>query len=177
MNLNLFGYDGAGVRRYAVLPSTFVTALQAGSLASLLLRAAAMMAAVALWIIFAREQLGSGILLMIMGISCAGLFLFNALGLWTSVLSPKAADFNAIWNNRLSFGANVVMFCGSFPFGVTFALSQFIDPSDLLRFWPLGLAMAALSFAFYLFSMKMIEPVLNRRREKLINLMAGARDN
>ena len=177
MNLNLFGYDGAGVRRYAVLPSTLVTALQAGSLASLLLRAVVMLAAVALWIIFERKEFDSGALLMALEVAVSGLFLFNALGLWTSVLSPKAADFNALWNNRLSFGANVVMFCAAFPFGIAMALSRHIDPSDLLRFWPLGLVMTALSAAFYLFSMKMIEPVLNREREKLINLIAGARDN
>ncbi|HEX5082575.1 MAG TPA: hypothetical protein VFY40_11050 [Blastocatellia bacterium] len=177
MNLNLFGYDGAGVRRYAVLPSTFVTALRAGSLASLLLRAVALLAAVAVWIIFARKQFDAGILLLALEFAVTGLFLFNAFGLWTSVLSPKAADFNAIWNNRLSFGANVVMFCGGAVFGITMALSNFIDPSELLRFWPLGLVMTALSLAFYLFSMKMIEPVVNREREKLINLIAGARNN
>jgi hypothetical protein len=177
MNLNLFGYDGAGVRRYAVLPSTFVMALRAGSLASLLLRAVAILAAVAVWIIFARKQFDAGILLLALEFAVTGLFLFNAFGLWTSVLSPKGADFNAIWNNRLSFGANVVMFCGSIAFGITIALSPIIDPSDLLRFWPIGLAMTALSVAFYLISMKMIEPVLNREREKLINLIAGARNN
>jgi hypothetical protein len=177
MNLNLFGYDGAGVRRYAVLPSTFARALRAGSLASLLLRAVAMLAAVALWIIFARKQFDAGILPMVLEFAVTGLFLFNAFGLWTSVLSPKTADFNAIWNNRLSFGANVVMFCGGIVLGIAMALSDSIDPSNLLRFWPLGLAMTALSVAFYLFSMKMIEPVLNREREKLINLIAGARDN
>jgi hypothetical protein len=177
MNLNMFGYDGAGVRRYAVLPSTFVTALRAGSLASLLLRAVALLAAVAVWIIFARKQFDAGILLLALESAVTGLFLFNAFGLWTSVLSPKAADFNAIWNNRLSFGANVVMFCGGIAFGIVVALSPIIDPSDLLRFWPLGLAMTALSVAFYLISMKMIEPVLNREREKLINLIAGARNN
>src|SRR5262249_42267813 len=33
MMFNLFGYDGAGIRRYAILPSTMATALRAGSLA------------------------------------------------------------------------------------------------------------------------------------------------
>jgi hypothetical protein len=183
MALNLFGYDGAGIRRYAVPPSTFATALRAGSLASLLLRAVALLAAVALWAIFAREHFDARTFLMILGIAGAGLFLFNALGLWTSVLSPKAADFNAIWNNRLSLGANVTLFCGLFaPLWIVTMFSRFSrslgtsDPADPSRFWPAALAMMALSVAVYLFSMKAIEPVLNRRREKLINLIAGARD-
>ncbi|MGH9751474.1 MAG: hypothetical protein ACREA2_01715 [Blastocatellia bacterium] len=178
MALNLFGYDGAGIRRYAVLPSTFATALRADSLASLLLRAVAMLAAVALWIIFVQESIDARMVVVILEIAGAGLFLFNALGLWTSVLSPKVADFDSIWNGRLSFGANVVLFCGVFvPYMIAIVFAESLDPSNLLRFWGLALAPLALGGAFYLFSLKMIEPVLNWRREKLINLIAGARDN
>ncbi|HKQ78585.1 MAG TPA: hypothetical protein VJ810_33105 [Blastocatellia bacterium] len=177
MMLNLFGYDGAGIRRYAVLPSTFATALRAGSLASLLLRAVVMLAAIALWIIFAQKHFDPRMLLVILGIVGAGLFLFNALGLWTSVLSPKVANFDAMWNNRLSFGANVVMFCGVFaPYLIAVIFSESLDPSHLLRFWWASLLMMVLSAGFYLFSMRVIEPVLNWRREKLINLIAGAID-
>ncbi|MGE0130228.1 MAG: hypothetical protein AB7U82_19250 [Blastocatellales bacterium] len=177
MMLNLFGYDGAGIRRYAVLPSTFATALRAGSLASLMLRAVVMLAAVALWMILARTRFDARMLLMILGIVGSSLFLFNALGLWTSVLSPKSADFDAMWNNRLSAGANVVMVCGVVvPYLIAITLSESLDPSDLLSFWWVALLMMVLSVGFYLFSMKMIEPVLNWRRERLVNLIAGARD-
>jgi hypothetical protein len=83
-----------------------------------------------------------------------------------------------MWNNRLSFGANLVMFCGVFtPYLIAVMFSESLDPSDLLRFWWAAPVMMVLSAGFYLFSMKMIEPVLNWRREKLINLIAGARDN
>ncbi len=178
MMLNLFGYDGAGIRRYAVLPSTFATALRAGSLASLLVRVVTMLVAFALWMIFARKNFDSRMLPAVLGIVGAGLFLFNALGLWTSVLSPKAANFDAIWNNRLSFGSNVVVFCGVLtPYMLAITFSEHLDPSDLLRFWWAPLPLMILSAGFYLFSMKMIEPVLNWRREKLINLIAGSRDN
>jgi hypothetical protein len=83
-----------------------------------------------------------------------------------------------MWNNRLSFGAYVVFFCGVFaPIWTVIVFADAIENSDPSRFWRPGLAMTALSVAFYLFSMIMIEPVLNSRREKLINLIAGARDN
>jgi hypothetical protein len=151
MMLNLFGYDGAGIRRYAVLPATFTTA---------------------------RTRFDYRMLMMILGIVGASLFTFNALGLWTSVLSPKSANFDAMWNNRLSFGANVVMLCGVIiPYMIAMILSEKLDPDLLLRFWRPSLLLMALSVGFYLFSMKMIEPVVNWRREKLINLIAGARDN
>ena len=177
MMLNLFGYDGAGIRRYAVLPATFTTALRAGSLASLVLRAVVMLAAVALWMVLARTRFDYRMLLMILGIVGASLFPFNALGLWTSVLSPKSANFDAMWNNRLSFGANIVMLCGVVaPYVIAVALSERLDPDVLLRFWWAWLLVMILSVGFYLLSMKMIEPVVNWRREKLINLIAGARD-
>ncbi len=177
MMLNLFGYDGAGIRRYAVLPSTFATALRAGSLASLLLRSVVMLAAIALWIIFAQRHFDVRMLMVVLGIVGAGLFLFNALGLWTSVLSPNVANFDAMWNNRLSFGSNVVMFCGVFtPYLIAVFLSETIDPSLLLQVWWISPLIMFLCAGFYLISMKMIEPVLNWRREHLINLIAGARD-
>ena len=177
MMLNLFGYDGAGIRRYAVLPTTFATALRAGSLASLMLRAVVMLAAVALWMVLARTRFDYRMLLMILGIVGASLFLFNALGLWTSVLSPKSANFDAMWNNRLSFGANMVMLCGVVaPYVIAVSLSERLDPSVLLRFWWVAMMMMFLSVGFYLLSMKMIEPVVNWRREKMINLIAGAKD-
>ncbi len=176
MMLNLFGYDGAGIRRYAILPAKFATALRAGSLASLLLRMVVALAAVALWVVFAQKHFDARMLLMTLGIVLAGLFLFNALGLWTSVLSPKSANFDAIWNNRLSFGANVVLVCGFAPYLIVMTISRALDPAVLLRFWWAPLSLLILFAGFYLFSMKMIEPVLNWRREKLINLIAGARD-
>jgi hypothetical protein len=178
MALNLFGFDGAGIRRYAIMPYTFAAALRAGSLASLLLRAVAMLAAVALWVILTRNHFDAWTLLVILEIAGAGLFLLNALGLWTSVLFPKPANFDAMWNTRLSFGASAVFLCGIFvPMWIMAMFSKTIGASDPSRFWLPGLAMTALCAAFYLFSMKMIEPVLNREREKLINLIAGARDN
>jgi hypothetical protein len=177
MMLNLFGYDGAGIRRYATLPATFTTALRAASLASLLVRAVVMLATVALWITLAQTRFDYRMLLMILGIVVVSLFTFNGLGLWTSVLSPKSADFEAMWNNRLSLGANVVMLCGVVvPYVIAMILAEKLDPDLLLRFWWVCPLLMALSVGFYLISLKIIEPVVNWRREKLINLIAGARD-
>jgi hypothetical protein len=115
--------------------------------------------------------------LVIFSIVMISLFLFNALGLWTSVLAPKSASFDAMWNNRLSFGAQVVMFGGVIgPYLIAIALSESLDPVVLLRFWWAPMLLMFSSVGFYLFSLKAIEPALNSRREKLINLIAGARD-
>ncbi len=180
MMLNLFGYDGAGIRRYAVLPARLVRALQAGSIASLLLRGVMMLFAFAVWVgLSARSgpALSPRLTVLVLSIVVASLFLFNGLGLWTSVLSPKVADFDAMWNNRLSFGGNVVMIGGVVvPYVIAIVLSERIDPATLARFWWIpGLFMLA-SIAFYIFSLRAIEPTLQGRRERLINLIAGAKD-
>jgi hypothetical protein len=177
MMLNLFGYEGAGIRRYAVLPTQFASALRAGSFASLMSRAAPMLAALALWIALQSAPVDARMFLVIFSIVMISLFLFNALGLWTSVLAPKSASFDAMWNNRLSFGAQVVMFGGVIgPYLIAIALSESLDPVVLLRFWWAPMLLMFSSVGFYLFSLKAIEPALNSRREKLINLIAGARD-
>jgi hypothetical protein len=114
---------------------------------------------------------------MIFSIVVASLFLFNALGLWTTALAPKSANFDAMWNNRLSLGANVVVIVGVVvPYAAALALSERLDPEVMLHFWWAAVSLMVVSIGFYLFSLKAIEPVLNARREKLINLIAGARD-
>jgi hypothetical protein len=178
MMFNLFGFDRAGIRRYAMMPASFVTGLRASSYASLLLRAATMMAALALWVVLAKTQFNLRLFLVISGIVIGSLFLFNALGLWTSVLAPKAANFDSMWNNRLSVGANAVMIGGVIvPYVIAIALAESLDPVVMWRFWWLALLAPALSIGFYIFSLRAIEPVLNSHREQLINQIAGARDN
>jgi hypothetical protein len=177
MMLNLFGYDGAGIRRYAVLPASVATAVRAGSFASLILRAMVMLAASALWVAVTQPQMNVRMFVMIFSIVVASLFLFNALGLWTTALAPKSANFDAMWNNRLSLGANVVVIVGVVvPYAAALALSERLDPEVMLHFWWAAVSLMVVSIGFYLFSLKAIEPVLNARREKLINLIAGARD-
>jgi hypothetical protein len=177
MMLNLFGYDGAGIRRYVILPAKFVTALRASSLASLSLRAVVMSAAFTLWYTFTRPNFDPRLLLMLLGVAGSGLFLFNGLGLWTSVLSPKISNFDAMWNNRLSLGANIVMLCGVVaPYMIAITFSESLGAFELTRYWWAPLLSLALSAGFYALSMKAIEPALNWRREKLMNLMVEAKD-
>jgi hypothetical protein len=176
--LNLFGYDDAGIRRYAVLPISFADALRAGSFASLLLRAMTIFAAFALWLTFYRaESIVWQMMVMVLGIALASLFLFNALGLWTSVFAAKRLHFDAMWNNRLSLGANIVIIGGTlFPFWGVMILADRISQSVILSFWWVSLLILAICFGFYVFMIQIIERTLNLRRERLINLIAGASD-
>jgi hypothetical protein len=178
MMLNAFGYDEAGIRRYAVWPMHFVEALRASNLASLLLRSVAVVVSFTLWLLFySGGALSWQVLAMTFSTALASLFLFNAAGFWTSVFSPKSMNFDAMWNNRLSFGANVVIIGGVLvPFwALTFLANRTSQEAALRLWWIPALALLG-CVAFYVFSFFKIEPVLKVRREGLINLIAGARD-
>ncbi|MBL8191189.1 MAG: hypothetical protein JNK38_24445 [Acidobacteria bacterium] len=178
MMLNAFGYDDAGIRRYAVLPVHFVDALRAMNLSSLLLRAFAVFISFALWLIFYSSQVISWqMLVMMFSTALASLFFYNALGFWTSVFSPKSMDFDAMWNNRLSFGANVVVIGGVLiPFWGLMTAANHWGLETFLRFWWVPLLLMMACACLYIFSFYAIETPLNSRRERLINLIAGARD-
>jgi hypothetical protein len=175
---NLFGYDDAGIRRYGVLPISFADALRAGSLASLLLRAITVFVAFGLWSIFyAGESLTWEMIVMISSMALASLFLFNALGLWTSVLSPRRLNFDAMWNSRLSFGANVVVIIGiSLPLGGMVFFVDRIDQTVLTGYWWVSPLILIFCLSFYILSLVAIEGHVKSRRERLINLIAGATD-
>jgi hypothetical protein len=176
--LNLFGYDDSGIRRYAILPISFADALRAGSLASLLLRAIAVLVALALWLIFyASEPLSWRMLFMILSVALASLLLFNGLGLWTSVFAPRRLNFDAMWNSRLSFGANLVIIIGIIiPFWVGLFFVDRIDQALLERYWWISSLLLIFCIGFYILSLVAVDVPLKSRRERLINLIAGASD-
>lgn len=177
MMLNAFGYDDAGIRRYAIWPIHFVEALRAINLASLLLRAVAIFVSFALWLLFYSDGITWTKLGIMLATALAALFLYNAAGFWTSVFSPKSMDFNAMWNNRLSFGANVVIIGGVLvPFWGLMTLGRHFGEQVVLRFWWIPLLGFLVCLALYVLSFYSIEKTLTARREKLINLIAGARD-
>lgn len=177
MMLNAFGYDDAGIRRYAILPIQFVDALRAMNLSSLLLRTVAVFISFALWLMLYNSQLISWkMLVMLLSTAIAGLFLYNALGFWTSVFSPKSMDFDAMWNNRLSFGSILVVTVGMMvPFWALMMLSNRFELETLLHFWWVATLVMAACAGFYVVSFYAIERFLKSRRERLINLIAGAR--
>jgi hypothetical protein len=175
MMLNLFGFDDAGIRRYAVMPSTFATALRAANIASLALRAVTMLVAFGLWAIVSRSQVSWRIIVVVFIVVVSSLFLFNALGLWTSVFSSKRANFDSMWNNRLSIGANIVMVGGVVvPYIFAIVMSERLAPETIFHFWWILALLMLLSISFYIFSFVAVAPALNARRERLIDIIAGS---
>ena len=175
MMLNLLGFDGAGVRRYAVMPAPLGDALRAGSLASMLLRLGGLLMAFLFWLaIYWREPKSWRMMALLLGIGLTGTVLFNAIGLWVSIFSAKAVDFDSMWNNRLSLGANVVVIVGVLlPFFLGMPLLERYGSGSLTRFWWTPWVAFLLGLTFYLFSFFNLDPALKLKSERLIRRISG----
>lgn len=168
---NHFGYDGAGIRRYAMLPVSFVAAARASSYVSLLLTAAALLPGIGLWVLVSGVQLDARTLSAVSGGAVAGGFFFGALGLWTTALTPRRADFQGIVGNQLSRGGLLVVVGGGLVAAVVATVVT--RAGDWLT--PALLAVAAI--ACYAVSHQLVARVVAPRRERIIGVIAGAESN
>lgn len=176
MMLNLLGFDGAGVRRYAVMPAPFGDALRAGSIASMLLRMMVVLVAFLFWMIFYwREPKSWRMIAILAGVSLTGTVLYNGIGLWLSIYSAKAVDFDSMWNNRLSLGANAAILIGVLlPFVAGSALIERYGSDRLLQLWWWPWIAALVSLLFYLVSFHKLDWVLRPKSESVVRRIAGA---
>ncbi len=178
VTLNHFGYDDAGIRRYAVLPITFEYSLRAASFASLLIGGMALPPGLLLWALINRVSYEPVMAVVLLLSGVAGLFFFNALSLWSSVLSPKRVDFNSIVGNQLSVGGNLVLIGGTgVAFGLAFFIMQRSGFEKIMNYWWVFLVMAAGCAGFYRVSLGLVTGVLRSRRERLIEVIAGGSRN
>ena len=111
---------------------------------------------------------------MLAGCGVGGLFLFNALAIWTSLLAPRPTNFETTFGNQLSLSANVLLIGGSLGclFGVV-ALDRMAGPAAVLNYWWVTILAAALAMAFYFYSLRRGAAVFVSRRERLLNALEG----
>jgi len=176
MMLNLLGFDGAGVRRYAVMPAPYADALRAGSLALMLLRMVVVLVAFVFWMIFYwREPKSWRMIAILAGVSLTGTVLYNGIGLWISIYSAKSVDFDSMWNNRLSLGANAAILIGVLlPFVAGSTLIERYGSDRLLQVWWWPWIAASISLLFYLVSFHKLDLVLRPKSESVVRRIAGA---
>jgi hypothetical protein len=176
VTLNQFGYDGPGIRRYAIFPVSFAAAIRAGSFTSLFIGSLAIAPTLALWVLFSHP-VEARMVVMLLSSALAGLFFFNALSLWTTVLSPRGVDFRSILSNHLSIGGNAVVIGGLILiFALAFILRRYTMATVLAHWWVLPL-LVVLCFSCYSISERAIGPVAGARRERLIETIASGNIN
>jgi hypothetical protein len=169
MTMNVFGFDGSGFRRYFLVPVAPTKVLLAAGIVPLILGSALVPVWLGAFIAVSRAPVDIRILLMLLSNGFGSVFLFQALGLWTSLLAPRAIEFNATWGNKLSLGANALMAGGIF---MTFGLISLFGSLGLnvvLAYWWMAPLAALVAAGFYLFTMKKGTAVFCARRERMLS--------
>jgi hypothetical protein len=171
--LNLFGFDGAGFRRYFLLPVSASRVLLVASVAVLLPGACFIPVALLLWVVYSPIQTDLRSLAMLASSGLVGLLLFPTIGVWTSVLAPTAIEFDRTWGNKLSLAANAVMVASIFCFfGFLLALHALgIGNDALVRHWWVASLLVLLTLAAYSLTIRVAGRVMTDRRERMLELI------
>ena len=174
MATNQFGFDASGFRRYFLLPIEPGAILRASSYTALFVGGTLVAAGLVLWMLFAPVPFDARMVPMLLASGIGGLCLFNALSIWTSLLAPRATNFETTFGNQLSLSANVLLIGGILVcvFGVI-ALDKAVGPATVLSYWWVSIPAAALAIAFYLYSLRLGAALFVSRRERLLNALEG----
>ena len=97
---NLFGYESSGVRRLLLAPASMAAVLRAVSITSLLFGLAYTLLAIVVWSLMFPVFADARILTLTVSSALSGLLVLRGVGLWTTVLLPRAADYGAIFATR-----------------------------------------------------------------------------
>ncbi|HZS44549.1 MAG TPA: hypothetical protein VFC63_05560 [Blastocatellia bacterium] len=175
---NQFGYDGPGIRRYVLLPVSFGTALRAGSFVALFVGFLAIFPALVLFtILFARPfDMRQPLILLLSAIS--GLFFFNGLALLTSVYAPWPASLQKVVGNKPPLITQLLLMVPmitAISFGPS--IGFFVKVSVLLDNWWAMFVPVLIGFAVYFISLKLMTTALEKRREKIVQTIAGGINN
>lgn len=171
-SLNLFGFDAGGTRRYFLLPVPASTVLRAISL-TVLAPGALLVAGVAgAWAIWS-PAVSAVRVVMLLASGAAGLLFFQALGVWTSVLSPRVVPFTAVVGHRLPIPASLVLGLSILGlFGGPAVLGS-IGLVTVMRYWWVAPLAAAGAAAFYGATLQGAGAVLMTRRDRLVAALDG----
>ena len=175
-SMNMFGLDGQGIRRYSILPVPFKRVHRAGSIAAMLLGAILIPPALIASLAFTNIPLDGRLILMPILIGVAGIFYFNALGLWTTVLTPFPVDPRTIIGNHPPASYVLLQVALFQPAVIPMLYLQGSGSAALVRdhWWLLGAAVVIFA-ALYAVSLFFTGRTLLVRRERLISAIAIAR--
>lgn len=171
MSLNAFGFDGAGFRRYFLLPISPTAVVRAAALVSLLPGLSLLPFGLLLWLLFSHVPSDARMMTMLVSSGLGGIFLIQALGLWTSILAPRAMRLTVVFGNRLSLPANLVLGVGIFGMMLLPHALVSLTGNHLADLWwtmPLFVVAAA---GFFVFSVEAAGNVFGRRREEMLRVI------
>ncbi len=171
MTMNVFGFDGSGFRRYFLVPVAPAIVLRAAAVVPLILGAALIPISLGVWLAVSRVPLNARMMLMLLSSGLGGTFLFQALGIWTSMLAPRAIEFKATFGNKLSLAANALMMGNMFVMFGLMGLFQHLGVKSVLAYWWLLPLAATVAAAFYLVTLRAGAAVFVARRERMLSMI------
>jgi hypothetical protein len=171
MTMNAFGFDGSGFRRYFLFPVSPSVVFRAAALVPLLLGTVLIPITMGLWSAVWRGHVDALMVVMLLSSGFAGMFLFQALGLWTSLLTPRAMDFKIKLGNKLSLAQNALMLAEILvfiwlPTGLLILGSNIV----LLYWWVLPLMMVAAA-CFYFGTLLAGARAFRARHERILSII------
>jgi hypothetical protein len=168
LSMNVFGFDGHGFRRYFLLPVRPVDLLRTASTANLIPGAAVLLVGLLAWPVVSPDVISMRAMLMLFCAGAGGLLCFGSLGIWTSIVAPRAIPFDMTFGNRLSPAANLLFIAAMVVFfGLPLALRGAGIGSVLRAWWvaPPFLVAAAVS---HVATINSGARVLVARRERML---------
>ncbi len=169
MTSNMFGFDGSGFRRYFILPIRAELAVRAAATVTILLGVPIILVSIALWLTITPVFVDGRMLLWLFACGFSGLFLFQASGLWISMLAPRAIPFNTTFGNKLSFGANTLMILAICILFFLPNVLDYIGAETVLTYWWLGLILLTATIAFYSGTMHFGALYFSSHRERMLS--------
>jgi len=171
--VNLYGYMGDAFRRFFLFPTDPAASLRAGSYASVLLGASALVPAAIAWAIFAPRPLDFRVIVMPVINGVTVLFLFNSAGLWTTLFGARRGQYDKALGNDMSLLGNIlvigsVLTCIFAPQMLRRAAPDLVFGEN----WWMLLA-PALALAIYISSLRAAGAVFGGRRERLLAIVEG----
>jgi hypothetical protein len=172
--VNQFGYVGGGFRRFFLLPSDPAATLRAGSYASMLLGIPLIPVALLGWIVLAPVPFDARKVFMLLCSATAGMFLYHALGLWSSIYGPRRGNYNASLGNDLSLFGNLIMIGGMIFFLSAPHLLKALNPALVSPdYWWWAVAPVLAAALFYKISLRAAGRAFTERREQLMAVVEG----
>ena len=173
LSMNLFGFDGHGFRRYFLLPVQAADVLRTAALVGLIPGALLVPIGLVAWCALTPDPVTTRMALMLLCTGVGGLFVFQAGGLWTSLVAPRAIPFDMTFGNRLSLAANLlfilvmVVFFG-LPLGLTA-----LGTDAVLRAWWVAPFFLGGAVVVYVMTLRAGARVLVNRRERMLAAIEG----
>jgi hypothetical protein len=168
---NAFGFDRSGFRRYFFSPVSSRSILRAIAFVPLALGAPSVLLSLGVFLVFWHRVVDLRMVILWFSVGFGGLLLFQGLGLWTSLFSPRARDFEIQYGKTLPMAQNILMIVSMASWPILLVIFLVLGSAALLAHWWVAVLALLPAAAFYTFTLQRAESVLRSRRELMLPIL------